>query len=132
MSFSPETGRSDPITEIDVLWITAGLGCDGDTIAMTAATQPSHAFHHTKPLLAVFDFIFAPAEREGITPGKAAPPATVRGAFQVKSCFVEVSVSGDGGAMTPIHQRHFGHLKKRVSNIDRAKGLIDGNHGIQP
>ena len=30
-----------PVTEIDVLWITAGLGCDGDTIAMTAATQPS-------------------------------------------------------------------------------------------
>jgi hydrogenase small subunit len=26
---------------IDVLWITAGLGCDGDTIALTAATQPS-------------------------------------------------------------------------------------------
>ena len=24
-----------------MLWITAGLGCDGDTIAMTAATQPS-------------------------------------------------------------------------------------------
>jgi hypothetical protein len=31
---------SSPISEIDVLWITAGLGCDGDTIAMTAATQP--------------------------------------------------------------------------------------------
>ncbi len=30
-----------PIEEIHVLWITAGLGCDGDTIAMTAATQPS-------------------------------------------------------------------------------------------
>ena len=30
-----------PIPELDVLWITAGLGCDGDTIAMTAATQPS-------------------------------------------------------------------------------------------
>ena len=30
-----------PIAEIEVLWITAGLGCDGDTIAMTAATQPS-------------------------------------------------------------------------------------------
>ncbi|HEY6121764.1 MAG TPA: hypothetical protein VIV66_17540 [Pyrinomonadaceae bacterium] len=27
--------------EIHILWITAGLGCDGDTIAMTAATQPS-------------------------------------------------------------------------------------------
>jgi len=22
-------GGSDPITEIDILWITAGLGCDG-------------------------------------------------------------------------------------------------------
>jgi hydrogenase small subunit len=31
----------EPIAEIDILWITAGLGCDGDTIAMTAATQPS-------------------------------------------------------------------------------------------
>jgi hydrogenase small subunit len=32
---------SGPITEIDILWITAGLGCDGESIAMTAATQPS-------------------------------------------------------------------------------------------
>jgi hydrogenase small subunit len=30
-----------PIETIDVLWITAGLSCDGDTVAMTAATQPS-------------------------------------------------------------------------------------------
>ena len=29
------------ITQIDVLWINAGLSCDGDTISMTAATQPS-------------------------------------------------------------------------------------------
>src|SRR5690348_12086920 len=29
------------VPEIDVLWITAGLSCDGDTIAVTAATQPS-------------------------------------------------------------------------------------------
>ena len=27
------------LTEIDVLWITAGLGCDGDTIAMTARSH---------------------------------------------------------------------------------------------
>jgi hydrogenase small subunit len=26
---------------VDVLWITAGLSCDGDTVAITAATQPS-------------------------------------------------------------------------------------------
>ena len=29
------------VTEMHVVWITAGLGCDGDTIAMTAATNPS-------------------------------------------------------------------------------------------
>ena len=27
--------------ELDVLWITAGLGCDGESVAMTGATQPS-------------------------------------------------------------------------------------------
>jgi hydrogenase small subunit len=27
--------------EIHILWLTAGLGCDGDTISATAATQPS-------------------------------------------------------------------------------------------
>jgi hydrogenase small subunit len=29
------------VPEIDVLWITAGLSCDGDTVSVTAATQPS-------------------------------------------------------------------------------------------
>src|SRR5579885_3874793 len=33
--------RQPAIPAIDILWITAGLGCDGDTIAMTAATNPS-------------------------------------------------------------------------------------------
>jgi hydrogenase small subunit len=28
------------IDEVYVLWITAGLGCDGDTVSLTAATQP--------------------------------------------------------------------------------------------
>ena len=32
---------TQPIEELDILWITAGLGCDGETIAMTGATQPS-------------------------------------------------------------------------------------------
>ena len=32
---------SEPISEIDILWITAALGCDGDTIAITGASQPS-------------------------------------------------------------------------------------------
>src|SRR6476646_2486399 len=29
------------IPELDILWITAGLSCDGDTVSITAATQPS-------------------------------------------------------------------------------------------
>ena len=32
---------SGAIPEMVILWMTAGLGCDGDTIAVTAATQPS-------------------------------------------------------------------------------------------
>ena len=35
------TAHADAITEIDILWVTAGLSCDGDTFSMTAATQPS-------------------------------------------------------------------------------------------
>lgn len=30
-----------PLPEVEILWLTAGLSCDGDTIAMTAASQPS-------------------------------------------------------------------------------------------
>ncbi len=37
----PVSSLPEPVQEIDILWITAGLSCDGDTIAMTAATQPS-------------------------------------------------------------------------------------------
>jgi hydrogenase small subunit len=40
-SFAAISFAEIPFAEIDVLWITAGLGCDGDTISMTAATQPS-------------------------------------------------------------------------------------------
>ena len=34
-------GAHAPSGEIAILWLTAGLSCAGDTIAMTAATQPS-------------------------------------------------------------------------------------------
>ena len=35
-----QTQRAPAVAEIDILWLTAGLGCDGDTISITAATQP--------------------------------------------------------------------------------------------
>ncbi|MEA2827558.1 MAG: hydrogenase small subunit [Actinomycetota bacterium] len=34
-------GYLGPMEQVAVLWLTAGLSCDGDSIAMTAATQPS-------------------------------------------------------------------------------------------
>jgi hydrogenase small subunit len=37
-SMSP---TSPVVEEVHVVWLTAGLGCDGDTISITAATQPS-------------------------------------------------------------------------------------------
>jgi hydrogenase small subunit len=36
-----KTGRQPAIAHLDVLWLNAGLSCDGDTISITAATQPS-------------------------------------------------------------------------------------------
>ena len=36
-SFQP----AQPGQKVTVLWITAGLGCDGESVAITAATQPS-------------------------------------------------------------------------------------------
>jgi hydrogenase small subunit len=33
--------RPEEVEEIPVLWLSAGLGCDGESVAITAATQPS-------------------------------------------------------------------------------------------
>src|SRR3954454_25016336 len=33
--------RPPDVKEIDILWITAGLSCDGDSVSITAAMQPS-------------------------------------------------------------------------------------------
>jgi hydrogenase small subunit len=37
----PSLTAKPAVPEVDVLWITAGLSCDGDTVSITAATQPS-------------------------------------------------------------------------------------------
>jgi hydrogenase small subunit len=41
MESKDEVRNIHPLAEMDVLWITAGLGCDGESIAISAATQPS-------------------------------------------------------------------------------------------
>ena len=39
--YGRRTQPNPAIEAMHILWITAGLGCDGDSIAITAATQPS-------------------------------------------------------------------------------------------
>jgi hydrogenase small subunit len=40
MEFAPRQARIEQ-TLVHFLWLTSGLGCDGDSVAMTAATNPS-------------------------------------------------------------------------------------------
>jgi len=35
------TQHAPAVKEVHIVWITAGLGCDGDSVSITAATQPS-------------------------------------------------------------------------------------------
>ena len=39
--YGRKTQRAPKIAEVHVLWITAGLGCDGDSVSITAASEPS-------------------------------------------------------------------------------------------
>src|ERR1700751_1215406 len=44
MAKSPKSStpaKSSAPSEVHILWITAGLGCDGDSVSVTAAEQPS-------------------------------------------------------------------------------------------
>ena len=35
------TQKKPPVSDVHIVWMTAGLGCDGDSVSITAATQPS-------------------------------------------------------------------------------------------
>src|ERR1700722_7342554 len=39
--YGRKTQKPPTVKEVDILWLTAGLGCDGDSVSITAATQPS-------------------------------------------------------------------------------------------
>ncbi len=41
LPYGRRTQTPPAVPELDILWITAGLSCDGDTVSMTAATQPA-------------------------------------------------------------------------------------------
>src|SRR5271165_4524130 len=39
--YGRKTQRNSPVSDVHIVWMTAGLGCDGDSVSITAATQPS-------------------------------------------------------------------------------------------
>src|SRR6202789_1745218 len=39
--YGRKTQHAPALEEVHIIWITAGLGCDGDSVSITAATQPS-------------------------------------------------------------------------------------------
>jgi hydrogenase small subunit len=39
--YGRKTQKNPKVQEVDIIWITAGLSCDGDTVSITAAMQPS-------------------------------------------------------------------------------------------
>jgi hydrogenase small subunit len=41
MPFGRANVHTPAVEEVHIIWITAGLGCDGDSVSITAASQPS-------------------------------------------------------------------------------------------
>jgi hydrogenase small subunit len=92
------------VPELDVLWITAGLSCDGDSVSMTGATQPSiedvvmgaipglPKVHLHNPLLAyeTGDDFLAPFHRA------ARGEATLPYILVIEGSIPNEKVSGDG------------------------------------
>jgi hydrogenase small subunit len=39
--YGRSTQKPSPVRDVHIVWMTAGLGCDGDSVSITAATQPS-------------------------------------------------------------------------------------------
>jgi hydrogenase small subunit len=39
--YGHKTQKPSPVPDIHIVWMTSGLGCDGDSVSITAATQPS-------------------------------------------------------------------------------------------
>ena len=105
--YGRKTQRPPAIPEIDVLWITAGLGCDGDTIAMTAATQPS-----------IEDLVL------GAIPGMpAGPAAQPRPRLRERRRLHEALAPGRRGQARPLPPRRRGVDPQRE---EQGRGLLGG------
>ena len=100
------TQHPPAVSEVHIVWITAGLGCDGDSVSITAATQPSvedvllgaipglPKVHLHNPVLAYEngdDFISNPSQSQG----RGVDGAILRG--QARTAFGPVHRIDDRG-----------------------------------
>ena len=113
--YGRRTQQAPAVAEMHILWITAGLGCDGDSIAITAATQPS-----------LEDLVL------GAIPGLPSPPAPpgagVRERGRVPGVLVPRRrgparpVPAGGGRLDPQRARPETRATGPRSGVDRATG----------
>ena len=110
--YGRKTQREPAVKEVHVLWITAGLSCDGDSVSVTAASQPS-----------IEDIVM------GAIPGPPqGPPAQPRARLRERRRVHELLVQGRRGpAGRPVRPGHRGLDPQRS---DQARGLLGGaGHG---
>jgi hypothetical protein len=109
--YGRKTQKEPPVKDVHIVWITAGLGCDGDSVSITAATQPSiedvllgdrlsgqlnaltpaAAAHRDSPCLGL-----VPASREGDGVRAICQPSEDVVAVVVRRC--TAARAGDGGS----------------------------------
>jgi hydrogenase small subunit len=63
VEFAPDQARTEAML-VHVLWMTSGLGCDGDSVSMTSATNPSledlvHGTLPGMPRIAIYNPVLA-------------------------------------------------------------------------
>src|SRR6266702_1468861 len=102
-------GTKPAVSDVHIVWLTAGLGCDGDSVSITAAEQPS-----------IEDVVM------GAIPGL--PKVHLHNpvlAYEVGDDFLSywylVLVSGRGGPPRPVRPRHRGIDPQRD---DQGRGLL--------
>ena len=100
--------RAPDVKEIHIVWMTTGLGCDGDSVSITAATQPS-----------IEDVVM------GAIPGL--PKVHLHNpvlAYEVGDDFMKYWYQAEEGRLDPLYVANEGKLIAVVPPDDAA-GVLD-------
>ena len=105
LEFTARQNETEQLT-VHVIWMTSGLGCDGDTVAMTAATQPSLEDLLTRSLPGM--------------PGVALYNPFL--AVENGDDFMQAWYDAEAGQAGPVHPRARGRGAERADQRRRALG----------